>query len=193
MSNKDKFIQIYEEFIKREGADELLDYLTSSKSDFFTAPASSKFHGSYEGGLCEHSLNVYECLTEYLKRQRVKDVYGLNYDEESIAIVALLHDVCKINLYKKTVRNKKDEDTGKWYQVDAYEVDDDLPYGHGEKSVYILSGFIKLNREEAFSIRYHMGFSGTEPIYNVGKAFSMYPLSFATSLADMESTYFLEK
>lgn len=191
MSPKERFIAIYKEYIKREGADKFLEYLESKACDFFTAPASTRFHGSYEGGLVEHSLNVYDCLCEYLNRERVKDVYSLEYSKESIAIVALLHDVCKINFYKAGTRNVKDEN-GVWQKVPTYEIDDKLPYGHGEKSVYILSGYMRLTREEAFAIRYHMGFAGDEDARNVGKAFEMFPLGFALSVADMEATYFLE-
>lgn len=191
MTKKEEFIKIYTENIGREGADKLLDYLLSSQSDFFTAPASTRFHGSYEGGLLEHSINVYYCLRDYLERQRVKDIYNLEYSDESIAIVSLLHDLCKVNCYVKGTRNVKDK-AGVWQQVPTYEYSDDMPYGHGEKSVYIVSGFMRLSREEAFAIRYHMGFSGNEPQNNVGSAFEIYPLAFALSTADMEATYFLE-
>ncbi len=191
MTNKEKFISIYNEFIQREGADKLLDYLSSPASDFFTAPASTRFHGSYAGGLLEHSLNVYECLKDYLSRPRVKEIYGLTPSDESVAIVALLHDLCKINCYHEGTRNVKDKN-GKWQTVPTYDYQDDLPYGHGEKSVYIISGFMRLTREEAFSIRYHMGFSEDESKKNVGKCFELYPLAFALHTADMEASYLLE-
>lgn len=192
MTKKEEFIGIYKKHIKREGANELLDFLLSSKSDFFEAPCSTRFHLSQEGGLVEHSINVYECLKAYLERTRVKELYGLNFSDESIAIVALLHDLCKINVYKKSMRNVKD-DSGKWVQVPSYDFQDELPYGHGEKSVYIISGFMRLTRDEAFAIRYHMGFSDTENVRNVGEAFTRFPLAFALSTADMEATYFIEK
>jgi hypothetical protein len=192
MSHKNEFIDVYNQHIKREGAKELLEFLLSSKSDFFEAPCSTRYHLSKEGGLVEHSLNVYHCLKDYLERPRVKILYNLEVNPESIAIVALLHDLCKINVYKKSFRNTKDE-SGKWIKVPTYEFQDDLPYGHGEKSVYIISGFMKLTRDEAFAIRYHMGFSDTENIRNVGEAFSKFPLAFALSTADMEATYFIEK
>jgi hypothetical protein len=140
----------------------------------------------------KHSLHVYDNLKAYMERPRVKDVFGLEASDETIAIVALLHDVCKINVYQQSMRNKKNEN-GQWVQVPYYTFDDPLPYGHGEKSVYIISGFMKLTREESFAIRYHMGFSGDENISNVGKAFQLYPLAFALSTADMEATYFLEE
>ncbi len=191
MGFKEQYLEIYNTYIQREGSDKLLEYLLSKSSDFFTAPASTRFHGAYEGGLAEHSINVYECLKDYLSRDRVKQVYHLEYDPESIAIVALLHDLCKINCYRVGTRNVKDEN-GVWQSVPTYEYDDKLPYGHGEKSVYIITGFMKLTREEAFAIRYHMGFSGVEDKRNVGDAFEQFPLAFALNTADMEATYFLE-
>lgn len=194
MSARDKFIQIFKSKIKREGADKLLDFICSPSSDFFTAPASARYHSAYEGGLCEHSINVYECLVAYLDRDVAREKYKLNYSDETIAIVALLHDLCKMNIYKVSYRNAKNEQ-GVWEKVPYYEFDDSLPYGHGEKSVYMISPFMKLSREEAFAIRYHMGFSNTEnqmATNNVSKAFEMYPLAFALSTADMEATYYLE-
>lgn len=191
MSGKEEFMEIYRENITREGADALLDYL-ENKSDFFTCPASAKFHGAYAGGLCEHSLNVYHCLRDYLARERVQELYGLEVPEESVAIVALLHDLCKIGCYKAGTRNVKNEQTGQWEKVPTFFYEDPLPYGHGEKSVYIISGFLKLKREEAMAIRWHMGFSGTEDSRLVGQALEQYPLAFALSVADMEATYFLE-
>ena len=194
MNARDKFIEIFKSKIKREGADKLLDFICSPSSDFFTAPASARYHSAYEGGLCEHSINVYECLVAYLDRDVAREKYKLNYSEESIAIVALLHDLCKMNIYKVSYRNAKNEQ-GVWEKVPYYEFDDALPYGHGEKSVYMISPFMKLSREEAFAIRYHMGFSNTEnqmATNNVSKAFEMYPLAFALSTADMEATYYIE-
>ena len=194
MDCKERFLEIYKKHIKREGADKLLDFICSPSSDFFTAPASARYHSAYEGGLCEHSINVYECLVNYLDRDVCREKYGLNYSEESIAIVALLHDLCKMNIYKVSYRNAKNE-AGVWERVPYYEFDDNLPYGHGEKSVYMISPFMKLSREEAFAIRYHMGFSNTEnqmATNNVSKAFELYPLAFALSTADMEATYYIE-
>ena len=189
---KEEFIRIYRENITREGSDALLEYL-EKKSDFFTAPASVRFHGSYAGGLCEHSVNVYDCLADYLERPRVEELYGLEYDPETVAIVSLLHDLCKIGCYKPGTRNVKNDATGQWEKVPTYTFDDPLPYGHGEKSVYIISGFMRLTREEAMAIRWHMGFSGDEDKRLVGQALQQYPLAFALSVADMEATYFLEK
>lgn len=191
LENKQKFIDIYKTHIKREGADKLLEYLCTS--DFFSAPASTRFHGSYPGGLCEHSINVYECLKDIMERPRMKEVYGVDYySDESIAIVSLLHDLCKVDFYVESTRNVKEN--GVWKSVPFYTIEDKLPYGHGEKSVYIVSGFMRLTRDEAFAIRYHMGFADTTPqgINNVSRAFEMFPLAFAVAMADMEASYFLE-
>lgn len=188
---RDEFINIYQTYIHREGSDKLLEYLCGPQSDFFTAPASTRYHGSHSGGLVEHSLNVYRCLKDYLERTRTKELYHMEYNEESIAIVSLLHDICKINCYKTGIRNKKID--GQWQQVEVFEFQDDLPYGHGEKSVYIITGFMRLTREEAFAIRYHMGFSNSDNPGNISYTFMHYPLAFALSTADMEATYFLER
>ena len=188
---KDKFVEIYTENIKRPGSEKLLNYLLSENSDFFVAPASTRYHGAYEGGLCEHSIHVYACLKSYLERERVKEDYNMEYSDESIAIVSLLHDICKVNLYRVSYRNAKNEQ-GKWEQVPYYTIEDNLPYGHGEKSVYIISAYMRLTRDEAFAIRYHMGFSANDDPGNVGKALEMFPLAYALCAADMEAAYFCE-
>ena len=192
MSAKQEFIEIYQSNIHREGADALLDYL-ENKSDFFTAPASTRYHGAYPGGLCQHSVNVYRCLVDYLARPRVQELYGVEVSEESKAVAALLHEVCKVDFYAQSTRNVKNELTGQWEKKPYYTIDEKLPYGHGEKSVYIVSGFMRLTRAEAMAIRWHMGFSGTEDARTVGQALSQYPLAFALATADMEASYFLEK
>ena len=191
LPNEERFISIFKNKIHREGADRLLDFLCSDNSDFFTAPASTQYHGAYPGGLLEHSLNVYDCLCDYMARARVRDVYGLDYSEESIAIVALLHDLCKVNFYKESTRNVKEN--GVWVAKPCYTIDDQLPYGHGEKSVYIASGYMRLTRDEAFAIRYHMGFSGDSDKRDVGNAFAKFPLAIALNFADTEAAYFIEE
>ena len=188
MTAKERFLEIYNQNITREGSDKLLDFLLNG-SDFFTAPASTRYHGAHEGGLVEHSLNVYDCLKDMM--ERLNERYGIEYPEESIAIAGLLHDICKVNFYKTSYRNVKDE-TGRWQSVPYYTIEDTLPYGHGEKSAYIVSAYIRLTRDEAFAIRYHMGFSGTEDPGNVGRALEMFPLAYATCCADMEAAFLLE-
>lgn len=175
MSNKELFISICEEHINRSGAENLIAWL--ERSDFFTAPASTKYHNAFEGGLCAHSLNVFnrfDCE-----------------NQETRAICALFHDICKANYYKVDYRNAKNE-AGVWEKVPYYAVDDQLPYGHGEKSVYILSGFLKLTREEAMAIRWHMGgFDDTAKAgsYYMSDAFRMFPLACKLHIADMQATY----
>ena len=188
---KKEFIQIYNSNIHREGAKELLDYL--QKSDFFTAPASTQFHSNYEGGLAEHSICVYHRFINAIKNE-----YGENYSEkisdESIAICALLHDICKVDLYKIEMRNKKID--GNWVQVPFYTVEDNLPYGHGEKSVYMISGFMKLSREEAMAINWHMGGFDQRVIggsYGLSEAFYQFPASVIFHISDIQATYLDEK
>ena len=191
MTEREEFIAIFNENIKREGADKLLDFL-ENKSDFFTAPASTRYHNAFEGGLLRHSLNVYKCLAAYLERARVKEEYKVEASAETTAIVALLHDLCKVNTYRVSYRNAKNDKTGQWEKVPYYEIHDALPYGHGEKSVYMISGFMRLTREEAMAIRWHMGFSGNEDKNTIGRALEKFPLAFALAVADMEASYFLE-
>ena len=189
---KEEFLSIYREKITRKGADKLLEYLLSEESDFFTAPASTRDHGDYAGGLLSHSLNVYHNLTAYLARSRCSEVFHMpEYSEESIAICALLHDLCKMNFYSVDFRNAKNE-KGVWEKVPYYKIDDRLPYGHGEKSVFMIQFFMHLRKEEAMAIRWHMGFSGPEDQNTIGRALEMYPLAFALHVADMEASYFLE-
>ena len=182
---KERFIEIYEKNITRMGADRLLEWLL--KSDFFTAPASTKFHGAYEGGLLEHSLNVYNRL-----RGEVLSAPDCDFSDETIAIAGLLHDICKVNLYKVDYRNAKNSLTGEWEKVPYYTTDDDVPFGHGEKSVYIISSFMRLTRDEAMAINWHMGGFDDRAkggSYSISKAFEMYPLSVLLHTADLKATY----
>lgn len=192
LANKERFIEIYTKYINREGSQKLLAFL--EKSDFFTAPSSSRFHCSYEGGLCEHSLNVYDCLKDYLTRDYVKHRYNLNPSEEKIAIVALLHDLCKVNTYSKSMRNKKDDD-GKWIQVPFYEFKEKFSYGsHGGKSIFIIQEFMKLDAEEQVAINCHMGAYDRMPgDFSLNGAYSQFPLALALHIADVEATVIIEK
>lgn len=191
-ANKQKFIELYKKHIKREGAIQLLEWIEGT--DFFTAPASSVFHLSEDGGLCMHSINVFNRLNKILK-----DEYGDNYAEmfngmETIAIVSLLHDLCKADYYVKELRNTKD-DKGNWIQVPYFKVDERFHFGHGAKSVYIIQNFMQLDLDEASAIRYHMGGfevpGAVEP--NVSAVYNDYPLALYTHLADMEATYIDER
>jgi hypothetical protein len=187
MALKDTFIKIFQDNIKRQGADKLLEYLTMS--DFFTAPASTKFHLDREGGLVEHSLNVYYRLKELVENE--KSEWSKTITQETIAIAGLLHDVCKVNFYKVDSRNTKQPD-GSWKSVPYYTIDEELPYGHGEKSVYILAGFIKISRDEAMAINWHMG-GFDERVkggsFQVGKAYEKHPLAALLHVSDLLATY----
>ena len=115
-----KFLDIWQQHVTRPGSEKLLDWL-DKKTDFFTAPASTRFHGACEGGLCMHSLNVYHALHD--------SFFTEGESEESYAICALLHDLCKANYYKLGTRNVKNEATGQWEKAPFYSVEDLFPYG----------------------------------------------------------------
>lgn len=187
MTNKEEFLQIYNEYVKRQGSQEFLDWLL--KTDFFTAPASTKYHGACEGGLLLHSLNVYKILRERYFEEG-KD------SEESFAICALLHDLCKAQFYKVSTRNVKNDVTGQWEKVPYYTVEDAFPYGHGEKSVFLIERFMRLKTSEAMAIRWHMGGfddSARGGSFAISLAYEKYPLAVKLHLADLESTYLKEK
>ena len=177
---KEEFLSLLKS-VNREGIDNLIDFL--EKTDFYTAPASTKFHNCYEGGLLAHSLNVYKALKEITKGQ---------WKDETLIVVGLLHDICKVNYYKVDYRNAKNA-LGVWEKVPYYAVEDTIPYGHGEKSVMMISEFIKLTPEEKYAIRWHMGFTEPKEVYStIGAAYKKYPLALLLFEADLESTYFFD-
>ena len=202
---KEYFKHVFTNQIQREGAKELLEWLESS--DFFTAPASTRFHLSRPGGLVEHSVHVYERLKQLCECEALNNENFAEPSPETIAIVGLLHDVCKVGVYIQEAKNQKTYDPEKvaaantwqvkhdqlgdfiWETVTGYRFEDSLCYGHGEKSVYIISGFMKLTREEAFAIRYHMGAWQDGEKQNAGKAFDLFPLALMVHLADMMATH----
>ncbi len=181
----DKFKSIYREEIFREGADELLKWIETT--DFFKAPASTRFHCACESGLVRHSVSVYEVMIE---KHFDDDVYSA----ESFAICALLHDLCKAEYYKVSSRNVKNEITGEWEKKPYYASDDKFPYGHGEKSVFLIERFMRLKPQEAMAIRWHMGgFDASAGNgFTISEAFRKYPLAVKLHLADLESTFISE-
>ncbi|MBQ5754200.1 MAG: hydrolase [Oscillospiraceae bacterium] len=186
MDYREEFIRIFQQHVQRPGAEKLLAWLDTT--DFFRAPASTRFHGACEGGLVMHSVNVYRAL---------RDNYFEEGDsEESFAICGLLHDLCKANFYKAGTRNVKNEVTGQWEKVPTYNIEDAFPYGHGEKSVYLIERFMRLKPAEAVAIRWHMG--GFDDSVRggsraMGEAFYMYPLAAKLHLADLTATYLMER
>lgn len=209
-----ELIERYESLLKstnRDGIDKLIEFIR--KSDFYTAPASTRFHNCHEGGLLEHSLNVYDCLYNKVKSTDVfkkalsdsaKEFWDTDEFEKTIVIVALLHDLCKMFMYEVEMKNKKiysDHGSKKdnqghydWESVPGYTVNDRVPYGHGEKSVMMIEQFITLTKEERFAIRWHMGFTEPKENWNtLNAAIRMYPLILAVHEADLEATYMLEK
>lgn len=196
MSKKEEFIEIFTNKIHREGATEFLKWL--EKTDFFEAPASTKYHGCIEGGLCEHSLNVYKLFREEVlaRAQKLSGVTELDdTEEEKVAICALLHDVCKVQFYKRAFKNQKNDATGAWEKVPYYTVDNKFFYGHGEKSVWLIQRFMKLNVEESIAIRWHMG-GFDEAVkggsFDLSGAWNAYPLAMLLHVADLKATYLLD-
>lgn len=192
MNRKEDFINIYTSHIKRPGAAELLAWL--EETDFFTAPASTRFHGNYEGGLCEHSVNVWEELV------RLSKAYPeVRITFETAAIVTLLHDLCKIGCYKQELKSRKTGRTkrdGKpeWENYIGYTFHEDFCYGgHGSKSVYLIQKFMNLTESEAVAINCHMGAWDRAPgDYSLGPAFEQYPLAWLVHVADESATYIRE-
>lgn len=187
MEPRDEFLEIFYDNIEREGSEKLLEWL--EKSDFFTCPASARRHSAYRGGLCQHSINVYKRLVKLLELE-LGENWKQKVNPESVAIMGLLHDVCKVDTYVEDVKNVKEN--GVWVQKPYYRIEDSLPYGHGEKSVYIISAFMKLTREEALAINWHMGEFDQRVqngSYLISDVFYKYPVCFLLHLADLSATY----
>lgn len=194
-SNKEDFIKIVKENIKRDGIDDLLNYL-ENETDFFEAPASTRYHGSYEGGLLEHSLNVYYAMLDELKFIYCGKDWTSKFSLESATIVSLFHDVCKIGRYKKEFKNVKNQETGCWESKEVYSYDNDyFPMGHGALSMYRIMKYINLTEDEAQALYWHMGafdtsqYSDTTSLCN---AYKMNMLAFALHRADEVATFICE-
>lgn len=186
MEYREEFLALFRQQVNRPGADKLLDWLDTT--DFFRAPASSRFHCACEGGLVQHSLNVYHALVDHF--------YTEGENLESYTICALLHDLCKANFYKVSTRNVKNDATGQWEKVPFYQVEDAFPYGHGEKSVFLIERFMKLRTAEAVAIRWHMGGfdeAARGGSFAISAAYDAYPLAVKLHIADLEATYLYEK
>lgn len=183
MGNKERFVALCKQ-IGRHGVDDLLAWL--DKSDFYDAPASSKFHGSHPGGLLEHSLNVYDELKRLLKAYPEVQV-----PEETVIVCSLFHDLCKVNMYKVEKRNRRN-DAGQWESYDTYVIAEKFRFGgHGSKSVFIAQQFIKLTPEEAVAINCHMGLGDGKD--HVGDAYEQFPIAFLLHVADEAATFIKER
>ena len=178
--------EIYKKLLlstKRPGIENLVQWLDNS--DFKVAPASTRYHSNYEGGLLKHSLNVYE---ECMRQQDLIKLF--NVPKESIIITSLLHDICKVNYYKMEMRNVKKN--GAWVQEPYYTVEDMFPMGHGEKSIIIAQQYIQLTEVEIAMIRNHMGGYVDTSYFSSSNLFNKYPESIILHIADMKATYILE-
>lgn len=184
--SKERFLELYNTYIRRPGSKEFLVWLETT--DFFEAPASTRFHGDHAGGLCEHSVHVWDELV------RLSKAYPeIKMNVETAAIITLLHDVCKIGCYKTEMRNKKVD--GKWIQVPFYTFKEDFCYGgHGSKSVFLIQRFMNLTEDEAVAINCHMGFADRGPgDFSLGAAYEQCPIAWLVHVADEAASYIVEK
>lgn len=179
MNTKTAFKETVKRNVTRPGISDLMGWLEGS--DFYSAPASTRYHESFEGGLALHSMNVLHHLVQ------LNEHYNTGYDIETLTIVALFHDLCKVGCYKTSMRNVKDEATGAWHKVPYYTFDEEFKFGgHGSKSVFIVQNFMKLTPDEAVAINCHMGVENAK--WEVLEAHRAYPLAFLLHTADMAST-----
>ena len=208
--NIKEFEELYTQYIlPRDGADKLLEFIR--KSDFYTAPASTKYHLAKKGGLLQHSLNVWHCLIAKADSETWRDIV-LKAGWEKLATISLLHDLCKTYMYTIDYKNQKvyDEDLVKtanpknvkhdskgdfiWLELPTYVVNNKFPLGHGAKTVFMIQQFMKLSMEEIACIYWHMGAYGLndKDCNELGSAIEKYPLVLALQEADMEASHLLE-
>ena len=185
--------------VARPGVDRLMEYIR--KSDFYTAPASTKYHLAAPGGLLQHSLNVLDALRGLLAFNSVTGTWEYHaafkivatIPDDSVTVMALLHDICKTHFYGTSTRNQKNDATGKWEKVPYYTVDDKMPLGHGPKSAMIVKQYTTLTTAEMYAIWHHMGFNGNfENDTAVGQSMEMFPAVLALHTADMMASRFME-
>lgn len=184
---KEMYVNAVRVRVHRKGVEDLLAWL--DESDFFTAPASTRYHGAHAGGLVEHSLTVYTELAGLVAH------YGLDTEisDESVAVCALFHDLCKIGCYKTESRWRKDADN-QWEKYPVFKFDEDFPFGgHGSKSVYLVQHFIHLDPEEAAAINCHMGAYDSTTYSNPSAAFGEYPLAWLLHVADEAASFLHNK
>lgn len=184
MEPKQEFLSIVDREIHRDGVWELTEWLATT--DFFTAPASTRFHGAFEGGLVLHSLNVYSQLKKLCKW------YNCEATPESIAIVSLFHDLCKIGCYKTEMRWRKDKNN-QWEQYPTYSFNEDFAYGgHGAKSVFLVQSFMRLTPNEASAINCHMGQWDATTYSNPTAVYERNLLAWLLHVADEAADFLME-
>lgn len=184
--NTEEFISLLKS-TERKGIDSLINWLKNS-TDFFTCPASTKYHLARKGGLLQHSLNVYNQLIKEIAIDCSEDEIPEEMFSE-IIIVSLLHDICKANFYTVKEKNVKNKD-GAWVKEPYYSIDDKFPLGHGEKSVILIQKFIDLTDDEIMAIRWHMGgFESKDNYQYLSGAFSKCQLALSLHIADLKATY----
>lgn len=201
MNTENNITRFEAEFAKvqRPGMDKLLEYIRGS--DFYRAPASTKYHLACPGGLLQHSLNVLDALRGLLQWNNIENHWENHaackivdtIPDDSVIMMALLHDICKTYFYTTSTRNQKNERTGQWEKVPFYTVNDMMPLGHGAKSAMIVKQYTTLTSQETYAIWHHMGFNGNyENDTAVGKSIEMYPAVLALQTADMMASKFME-
>lgn len=184
MDLKTEFLGIVDREIKREGISDLVQWLNGT--DFFVAPASTRYHGCYAGGLVTHSLNV------YVQLKKLCDWYECDASDESVAIVALFHDLCKVGTYKTEMRWRKDSND-QWEQYPTWKREEDFAYGgHGSKSVFLVQSFIKLSPDEASAINCHMGQWESTNYGNPSTVYERNKLAWLLHVADEAATYLMD-
>ena len=162
--NKQEFKDLCQQYStseRKSALDKIFSFL-ENRTDFFTAPSSTIFHLNCPGGLCKHSINVFKTAKALCDRLLNVDFdNGIaqierKYTDENIAVAALFHDLCKVNLYYPEEKFTKNANGG-WIKYLGWGIDDTLPMGHAEKSLYLLSCLIRLTPDEILAIRWHMG------------------------------------
>ena len=179
LENKNKYIELLKS-TNRENIDKVIELLKNS--DFFEAPASTKYHDNFKGGLCYHSLKVYNNLV------RLNKEYDLHFTESSMIIMGLLHDVCKINCYVKDKKNVKVG--GNWMTVDYWSFKDELPIGHGQKSIILLlAQGLSLTNLEITSIVGHMNGYDKSDMFDASNIYNLNSDSIWLHIADFIASY----
>lgn len=190
MDSKEEFIRIATQNIERAGIADLLEWM--EKTDFYTAPASIKYHGAFEGGLVVHSLNVFTQLRYLAGFYGLGEDDGIANPDESIAITALFHDICKVGCYKTDMRWRKDANN-RWEQYPTWRFEEDFAYGgHGSKSVFLIQSFMKLTPEEASAINCHMGQWEATQYGNPSTVFERNKLAWLLHVADEAADFLME-